>query len=400
MAFSHWISKLQAVAGIAHGSRAFSGPLQLNLSLTNRCNLRCIHCYFYSPFLDLPNMRPLRLARQEGAPDLGRKDLEKLQRIDADLDRVTVILDEALAMGTRRVQFSGNGECFMHKNALYLMRRARDAGAHCVANTNGTLIDRAAADELIRMRFDELRVTLMAGTREMYQRTHPGTRDDMFDRVHGNLLYLKERKRALGVDRPVVKTVYIVVDQNCDGLLDFAKRSIELGAQAVLYKPVDDLGDESMRPLVPTPKHADLAKRQLAEARAILEKAGVKHNADGFLRAFGGHLDTTALYDEIPCYYGWLACMIEPDGQVYGCCRCYEPLGNAYATSFSAVWNSERYRQFRSEAGRLNRGGKPNHCCECDRCVHHEANFNAFKMLHPWKARKAAAALRFPGVGE
>ena len=400
MTISHWMSRLKVVAGIAHGSRAFGGPLQLSLSLTNRCNLRCVHCYFYSPFLDRPNMRPLRLSRQDGATVLSRGELEKMQRIDADSEHTAAILDEALEMGVRRVQFSGNGECFLHKNVLDLMRRARAVGAFCVANTNGTLIDRAAADELIRMQFDELRVTLMAGTREMYGRTHPGARDDLFERVCENLLYLKERKRTLGVDRPVVKPVCIVVDQNCDGLLDFAKLSVELGAEAVLYKPVDDLGDESMLPLVPTPEHADLAKRQLAESRAVLELAGVKHNIDAFLRAFGGRLDTAAVYRMIPCTYGWLACVIEPTGQVYSCCRCYEPIGNAYETSFRAVWNSERYRRFRSEAGRLNRGGKPEQGCECKRCVHHEANFKAFKVLHPWKARKTASALRFPGLGE
>ena len=190
MALSQWMSKLKVVAGIVHGSRVFGGPFQLNLNLTNRCNIRCVHCYFYSPLLDVPNMRPQRLARQDGAPGLCREELARQQRIDADPERAAAILREALALGACRVQFSGSGECFLHKNVLDLMGQARHAGAYCVANTNGTLIDQAAADELIRMRFDELRVTLMAGTREMYQHTHPGMRNDLFDRVRENIRYL------------------------------------------------------------------------------------------------------------------------------------------------------------------------------------------------------------------
>lgn len=396
MGWSHWTSQLRTVAGIAHGRRAFGGPLQLNLSLSNRCNIRCIHCYFYSPFLDLPNLRARRRARQNGAPPPPREDLEELQRLDADPVRTPAIMDEAFALGTRRVQFSGNGECFVHRNALDLMGRARRAGARCVANTNGTLIDRAAADELIRMGFDELRVTLMAGTPELYRVTHPGTRADLFDRVVGNLRYLQERKRALGADRPSLTAVCIVVDQNCDGLLDFARLSVDLGADRILFKPVDDVEDERLRPLIPAPERAKLAQQQVAQARAVIERAGVRHNIDAFHRSFGRQLDTAAVYRAMPCYYGWLACMVEPDGNVYACCRCDTPLGNAYETSFGEVWAGEPYRRFRHEAGRLDRGGRPGQGCECRHCVHHEANFRAFRILHPWRSRRLSNGIALP----
>ena len=46
------VSQARVVAGILHGGRAFGGPFQASFSLSNRCNLRCIHCYFYSPALE------------------------------------------------------------------------------------------------------------------------------------------------------------------------------------------------------------------------------------------------------------------------------------------------------------------------------------------------------------
>lgn len=403
MAFADVYPGLRVLAGIGHGSRAFGGPLQLNLALTNRCNIRCVHCYFHSPLLNVPNFRSLRSDRLAGAPPASRETIAGIQRLDADPEHTIAALDDALAMGTRQVQFSGSGECFLHPRALDFMRKACESGADCVANTNGTLLDRGTVDELIRMRFGRLRVTLMAGDTATYLRTHPGVKDDMFERVRAGLLYLKERKAALGVGKPVVKAVYVAVDQNHDGLLDFARTAVEVGAHTALFKPVDDLDDPSMASLVPTGEHATATRRQAKEAAALLKAGGVRHNVADFLCVFQRRLDTAAIHRVVPCYYGWLASMLEPDGDVYACCRCFEPMGNAYQTSFREVWTSERYRRFRSEAGLLPRSGRRAKSCECHRCVHYEANLRVFRWLHPlrWRELQAAATDGFlPTRGE
>lgn len=40
------LSYIRAAMGIVHGNRTFGGPIQVSLNLTNRCNIRCIHCFF------------------------------------------------------------------------------------------------------------------------------------------------------------------------------------------------------------------------------------------------------------------------------------------------------------------------------------------------------------------
>ena len=62
MSFRQILSQAKAVIGITHGSRAFGGPVQVDLNLTNRCNVRCVHCFLYSPHIDRPNMPELRRA--------------------------------------------------------------------------------------------------------------------------------------------------------------------------------------------------------------------------------------------------------------------------------------------------------------------------------------------------
>ena len=54
MGLRQWLPHVRAVMGIVHGSRAFGGPIQTNLRLTNRCNIRCIHCYYLFTFRRYP----------------------------------------------------------------------------------------------------------------------------------------------------------------------------------------------------------------------------------------------------------------------------------------------------------------------------------------------------------
>ena len=381
------LSRARVVAGIVHGRRAFGGPYQAGIYLTNRCNLRCIHCYYYSPFLEMPAMRQLRRARQKGSglPDKGY--LKDLQTREADTGRTRKLIREMLSTGTRRFQFSGYGEVFMHKDALELMALAKGGGAYCLANTNGTLLDRDKIDELIRMGFDELRVTVLAGTAEIYERTHPGVKPHVFDRLRENLSYMSERKAVLKLDRPRLLLVCIVIAQNHDGLFDFAKMAAEIRADKVLYKPVDDIEDPGLAGLVPSPEQAAEVRRQIEEARRFLDAAGINHNIANFSRVFQRQLDTSALYRVIPCYFGWLSVSIETDGTVYPCCRCYEPMGNVYEGGFSAVWKGAAYNDFRKKTIRLNTGERSPEGCDCGSCPNHEANLRVYRMLNPLRRR-------------
>lgn len=332
-------------------------------------------------------MKQLRRARQKGCRLPDKKHLKDLQTREADTARTKRLIGEILSMGTRRFQFSGYGEVFMHKDALELMALAKRGGSFCIAITNGTLLDRDKIDELIGMGFDELRVSVLAGTAEMYERTHPGVKPDVFDRLRENLLYLSERKAALKHARPKLQVMCIVFAQNHDGLFDFARMAADVGADKALYKPVDDIEDPGLARLVPNARQTAEVKRQLDEARSFLDAAGITHNIANFNRAFRLQLDTSALYRVIPCYFGWLSISIETDGTVYPCCRCYEPLGNVYESGFAGVWKGTAYDDFRKKTIRLNTGQGSPEACDCGSCPNYEANLRVYRVLNPVRRR-------------
>lgn len=393
------LSKVRTVFGIMNGSRAFGGPVQVNLRLTNRCNLRCIHCYYYSPLLEVPAYCALRMSRKEGGDHPpSSADLKKMLKIDADPRRLRALIEELLRMGTRRFQIGGNGEPFLHKDAMEVIGILKRAGGYCFANTNGTLIDIATADDLIKLEFDELRITAMAGAGESYVCTHPGSTLETFDRLRRTLVHISEQKIARKVRRPKITLAFIVIAQNSDCIVEFAEFAAEVRADLVVYRPVDDIGDQALSSLVPDGKQVKSIIEQLKISKPFLESRGIDHNIAHFLKIFSRQLDTRLLYQIIPCYYGWLSTIIDPDGLVYPCCRCYKPLGNVTANSFNDVWNGRLYRNFRREALNLAERKKPLTDCDCYNCVHHTANLRAYRVLHPLKGRSSALDNLRPGL--
>lgn len=282
MSLEKRIAQLKAVAGITHGARAFGGPFQAALWLTSQCNVKCIHCFYHSPYVKKPNLFEVRRARLMGTEFPDDNYIKNIQNLYADSERTKTLMDEMIGMGTQEFLFTGIGEPFLHKNALEFMEYAKKAGCRCVGNTNGTLLDRSRIDELIKMGFDELRITTMAGTREMYERTHPGTSGETFDALRENLLYLANRKASLQVKKPKVCLPYIVIADNHDGLLDFARLSHHVKADEVNFRPFDDVEDLDFAKLVPTTEQAASVTEQLVGVKAYLESKKIIHNISYF----------------------------------------------------------------------------------------------------------------------
>jgi MoaA/NifB/PqqE/SkfB family radical SAM enzyme len=381
------MSELKTVMGILHGSRAFGGPLQADFGLTNKCNAQCIHCYYYSPLLEKPTLRPLRKARKMATEPPSLEVLRSMQRRDADTEHTNRLIDELIAMGTRRFRFGGAGEPFVHKNALDFMDRVKHSGSTCIVSTGGHMFDRDKIDVLLKMGFDEMRITTMAGSPEMYKRTHPKAKDTAFDNLRDNLLYLAERKEAMGVSRPEVRLYSVIISENFDSPMDFAKFAVHVKADWVQYRPYDDVGDPGLAVLVPSAEQASFVKKQLNEIKPYLEDHGIKHNIDRFLKVFDKQLDTAALYRIIPCYYGWAVMQILASGKVFPCGRCYDSFGDAYKTELNKIWNGETYREFRKEAKTLNKRNTTVSGCDCNSCSHHTANLRIYRALHPIKKR-------------
>jgi radical SAM protein with 4Fe4S-binding SPASM domain len=90
-------------------------------NVSRRCNLNCMHCYADSHDREYPD----ELTTDEGI----------------------ALLDDLASFGAPTVLFSG-GEPLMRPDLFTLVEHARERGLRCVLSTNGTLIDKEAAERI------------------------------------------------------------------------------------------------------------------------------------------------------------------------------------------------------------------------------------------------------------
>ena len=100
---------------------------------TRRCNLKCVHCY------------------ADAVPENGYEELTSNEGI--------ALIDQLAHFGVPVILFSG-GEPFMRQDFLELARYASNKGIGVVASTNGTLITSQIADDISKIGFREIGISL------------------------------------------------------------------------------------------------------------------------------------------------------------------------------------------------------------------------------------------------
>ncbi|MBW2104333.1 MAG: radical SAM protein, partial [Deltaproteobacteria bacterium] len=133
-------------------------PIYLEISPTGACNHRCAFCA-----LDYMEYRPRRL----------------------DLGVMKNALSEMALRGVRSIMFAGEGEPLLYHKIIPLAMAARDAGLDIAFTTNGVLLKKDIAEQLLPLA-SWIKVSIDAGTAETYAKLH-GTAKGDFDLVIDNL---------------------------------------------------------------------------------------------------------------------------------------------------------------------------------------------------------------------
>lgn len=353
------------LAGVLDGRRAFVGPEQVVIDLTNRCNNNCIGCWTRSPLL---------------------RDLEPSptwQSMEIPFDSVIHLLNDLCDLGTRRVRFTGGGEPLMHAGLDEILRACKQRQLVTCITTNGSLLNEERVELYTQLPVDEIAVSLWAASPQTYSRTHPNKTSRTFDRIERNLAALGRKKKL----RPHITLSSVLMAMNfreAERMYDFARH---VSAEAVYYAVLDPVGDRT-EGLMLRPEHVDelnvlldrVERRNASlpsRQQLVLENwAGFRRRVSSIKQQQRGEYDASVI-DEIPCYVGWIFCRIVANGDVAPCCRGVNmPLGNINTDGFMKVWHSERYAEFRENALTLSKRDPyfaPIGChMTCDNLMHNE----------------------------
>ena len=264
-------------------------PLTLDIDLTNRCNSKCPGC-------------------------VGMRQSEKETLSITVIEKV---LNQARDIGVEAVVYTGGGEPTLHPDLLSILDITKSLRLEMAVVTNGiVLIDRLDILQSIVEHCTWIRISIDAGDREMYKRTH-GV--DRYDKVILGLQALSDEKKHQSSDI-TIGAAFLTGKQTIDGIAACCRDVEAAGADYFYLRPF--LGDT-------TP--VDIERYRNGHNNGHFEVIGSK--------AYDHLEDKRKSYSK--CGFGWWVSVIMADGTVTWCCRtrCNPKytLGNIYDDDLETI---------------------------------------------------------------
>ena len=313
---------------IACLSRIPLRPLRVNLALTDACNLRCVTC-----------------SKWRGQPRTEELTGKEWTRILRSLKGFAL---------TNLLVFEG-AEPFCKSEFLEILKDSREMNFQLIVISNGTLIDRPAAEKLGRLGIRQMILSLNGVKPE----THDKTRgvDGSFEKTMTAVRLLKEN----GV--PVVLET-VILRSNLGELEALVRLARENNLKGLLFQVLTSVNVhnkfEENRNRRPAPgwyrwdpewiDDLDALDRVMTEIIRLKRKGFPVLNSLTQLRLFSRYYRDEESLKNIPCPCGYANFLVDPYGDVR-LCNSMEPAGNLLEQEPLEIWRSERARRLRREIG-------------------------------------------------
>ena len=339
--------------GAVLNARPFK-PLYVKFKVFYGCNLKCEMCNHWRETREPP----------------------------VSADRFKEVITELAEMGTKKIHISG-GEPMLRPHIPDFVELASSLGIKVTMTTNGTLITKEKAKQLVEAGLRGVNISIDSPVRKMHEK------------IRGVEGAFKLTTKAVGFfnrykhkGKLTIRINTVVSRTNYESLATLPDLAHELGADGINLIPVDDHCGEilSMRKKDIEKFNNEVAPRI---AERALELGLIVSDEDAF--PFGRDESEVRLgragryafgfYEKHPCYAPWSHTLIDFNGNVYVCCMTREkipPLGNIINKSFKEVWEGDAYRQVRLKMHPPSL--KP--CQRCDDFI--DENKKIWEMIGPY----------------
>ncbi len=295
--------------------KVLSAPLEVFLSITNRCNLGCGHCSVSS------------------SPSPGPGELTTKKWLD--------LVGEMEDMKVFTVRISG-GEPFCHPDLFTILERIIRGSMRVSINTNATLIGREEARALKGMApwIDDVMVSLDGSTPQVHDRLRG---EGSFERAMRGMEALLSEGLPVSLYTTVVRYNW----RDLEGIILLARK---MGISGVKFNELIPMGRglDHYRELSLDPE----------ERRTVLSIVkDLKEDYDGFVA--GTYVDLLEIMASVEasdgdlslntCSAGTTEIAVRPDGWVVPCDRLYGyRVGNVREKGLGEIWHhSDRLNRFR-----------------------------------------------------
>ena len=336
-------------------------PKSITFEITYRCNLRCAMC-------------PQATDYQQGDSKLRR---QQRQRKELIIGEIFKLINDASEMGVSNFSLTG-GEVFIRKDVFQVINYIKAKELNCSILTNGTLINKEVAKNIVGLGVDKMTFSL-DGPKEIHNRIRRSSK--AFDALMEAIQFIQEEKIIQNKSNPYLAlscTISSLNAQYLTDLIDIAgKYRINMNYGYMFYSTqemeemtmqiltMDDVKGED-QDLPEYLKHVDpeVVRRQIEDIRSKAKRQDISVNFQPNLkgqeiyRRF--HDDSFAYVNK--CFYPWYAFRVNPYGDVYPCSMGIK-VGNICKEKLSAIWNNNKYIQFRNALKKNRLFPKCTKCC-------------------------------------
>jgi len=365
-----------------------AGPLRVTLFPTNRCNLHCSICWQRWADVDRSEMSDERLMR---------------------------LVDECAEMGVREWLIIGGGEPMVRAGVVMnMISRICERGMNGGLHTNGTMFSQEQFEELIRVGWQRVTVSLDGPNEEINDSIRS---KGSFAKATENIRKLVELKRRRNALLPGVSLYVTLTKLTCDKVEDIIELSHSLGCDHELSLSDLIVQGERCEELALTDEDWKTLRASARRAEVLANRYGMATNIPcytaepgqaascGLRRVEWAHGDPGGAI----CYEPWLSLSILPDGKCGPCCAFYDPDADSLANlSLQEVWRGKYLEAVRRQ---LREKCPPDYCSRCpsnnmalanwQRQVFHEHEFwrrlNGARRF-AYLAKKGLQSIRAHGV--
>jgi MoaA/NifB/PqqE/SkfB family radical SAM enzyme len=323
----------------------------MGLVLSNHCNLGCIHCY------QAKNSDSLL-----ASPEIGRDLRRELAGFYPYLSTLGLL----------------GGEVFLSPGFEELLADVASMVDRPILrlNTNGTLIDEAWAERIVRTPFRSLTISIDGATAETYRRLRLGGE---LETVLAGIRRIVAWKHRLGTEFPFLDSFFVIMRSNFREIPQYLEmmRREEVRSVSMETIRINTLNTARTPSLVEDEVICEAG--EVAELHGLLRQTLVRERphfrgilVSGLTTLFAAHgLDSSFLSEEAAglypesddlrpeaggfelCPNPWTTLFVTEKGDVH-LCFLSEPIGNLYERPLAEIWNSPQAvaKRSRMVAGR------------------------------------------------
>ncbi len=295
-------NRAQLLWGYLRGKQRLNAlPVEFIIETTAKCNLYCPMC-------------PRETHKQP-----------KEDMTDAIFQRLV----QDAGHSAEHVMLIGLGEPFLDNKIFERIEYCDRHKISTLLSTNGTLLDEATCDKILRTPLEHITLSFDGSTKESFEYYRKGAR---FEKVRDNFVRFARMKKERGAKVQVVAQM-VRMERNWNEVDDFVR----------FWSNVPGV-----------------------------DQVRVKADETNLMRPDSGHAASDWKH---PCHYLWRGPMyVKHNGDVYPCCQSYmldgAPVGRIGDAPLSDIWNSEAMQRMR-RLHVANRAGEIDVCSKCCTTIPH-----------------------------